>query len=434
MPQTRKPFAENIDILFGELELAIQWGRPSILLAIHKSQLSKSRAEAALADRLKKLGQGVRQIEVNSGSPDVAHEILRSNDLDRTVFFISNVDWGGAEDGKETYKALNLYRELFVENKIRAVFWLTMNEAVNLPNHAPDFWAFRHQVVEFESARAFKARNLPVGILLWHEQDSSGPADQTRDKIRAREKLLDELPGRPESLATRLELLYGLAQLYWGLGESTKAFQLLSSGASLAENDQLGRIRSWLMNGLVIIHYEQREFRRCEEMLNDLLGQAQTDGVLLLNLCATLCTLGKNQEAISAGRKAVELEPASPRIWNRLGYVYVSMGKPDEAVPFFKQAIELSPKDVGFHESLSVCLSVMGLQDEALVEIRAARSIAGESDALAPVYEEAILDKQDEAIQLLRPLIDSAQVAKFDLQRNPNLHLLLDDDQLQGIM
>jgi tetratricopeptide (TPR) repeat protein len=42
-----------------------------------------------------------------------------------------------------------MHREYLVEGNIKAIFWLTLNEGKQLARFSPDFWAFRHKVVEF---------------------------------------------------------------------------------------------------------------------------------------------------------------------------------------------------------------------------------------------------------------------------------------------
>jgi hypothetical protein len=179
MPPRINKFEETINILFEELKLAIQWNRPSLLLAIHKSEPSQYKAKTALENKLKHIGKSVVNIEVNSASSDVAHFILRTEvDADNKIFSISNLDWDRGENGKDAYRSLNLYRELFIENKLKAVFWLTVNEGINLPKYAPDFWAFRHRVVEFASIHGYKKINPAVGILIWHIQRFSWSSER----------------------------------------------------------------------------------------------------------------------------------------------------------------------------------------------------------------------------------------------------------------
>src|ERR1700690_4431301 len=92
--QNIKSFDENIELLFQELELAIKWERPSILLAIHKSKFGQDKAARTLEKKLDKLGQKVINIIVNNDNPDVPHTILATPGRNQTVFFVSNIDWG----------------------------------------------------------------------------------------------------------------------------------------------------------------------------------------------------------------------------------------------------------------------------------------------------------------------------------------------------
>ena len=198
-PQHGKSFTENLDILFNELVLATQWGRPSVLLAVNKSKFGQEKAEKALEVRLKKQGLEIARIVVNDQRPDAPALIQQAGS--RPVFFISNLDWGGGEQGLQAYHALNMQRELFVENRIKAVLWLTTAEAANLARHAPDFWAFRHRVVEFVSQRSPAAIKLPAGVLLWDAQTTVEIFDSPEAGNRARQDLLARLPRTMEALS-----------------------------------------------------------------------------------------------------------------------------------------------------------------------------------------------------------------------------------------
>jgi hypothetical protein len=146
MPETSvqhgRGFDDNLDILFDEIALAAQWGRPSLLLAVHKSKFGQEKADKELERRLDEAGFQVARIAISD------RRSIRAVDAQapgaRPVFFISNIDWGGGEEGRQAYRALNLHRELFVEEAIKAVFWLTINEAANLPRYrflgVPPVW------------------------------------------------------------------------------------------------------------------------------------------------------------------------------------------------------------------------------------------------------------------------------------------------------
>lgn len=156
MPVSRKTaelFEEGVMTLLEELQLAIQWGRPSILLAVAPLGKTRQRAQDELAARLGRLGQGIEHFRVGVRKHDVVLEVLNLPRREKTVFYVSGVGRGGGQQGQNAYKSLNIRRELLVDHKIRMVLWLTPAEALALPARAPDFWAFRHRVVEFGRMR-----------------------------------------------------------------------------------------------------------------------------------------------------------------------------------------------------------------------------------------------------------------------------------------
>ncbi len=56
-PEAVMSFDERIDILAKELELAIKWQRPCVLLVVYSSEYVRSDVEAALENHLFDLGQ-----------------------------------------------------------------------------------------------------------------------------------------------------------------------------------------------------------------------------------------------------------------------------------------------------------------------------------------------------------------------------------------
>src|SRR3972149_3542826 len=126
MHPTRKPeleysFDERLDILFSEIELALKWDRPSILLAIYSSEFVRFDAEIALQTRLNELGRGVTRFQVNEELFDIPWQLSQHPDHQTNVFFVSGLQWGGGEDRLNAYRALNIRREYFVDYRLRAV-------------------------------------------------------------------------------------------------------------------------------------------------------------------------------------------------------------------------------------------------------------------------------------------------------------------------
>ena len=336
MLKSSKSFDENMRTLSGELELAIRWKRPSILLAVCKSKLSQNKAENALEKSAQKLGQGIVRINVDEKRADVAQLIFENGSVDKSIFFVSNLDQGGGHDGKNAYRILNIYRELFVEQMVRCVFWLTLSEASNLPKFAPDFWAFRHRVIEFASSHGLTETSLPAGVLIWHIQDSTDSLQDLRQKAKFREELLNQLPDQTESVLAKIELLGALGYLYWRLGENDRAWKSLNKGILLAEKDELSQVKSSLLNGLAILLYEKKEYQEAAVIFTKILEKESQDGLLWMNLAVISSALGKNGEAVVQGHKALRLVSTDARLWNTMGHLYIWMGKIDEAISFFK--------------------------------------------------------------------------------------------------
>jgi hypothetical protein len=145
-----EPFEDRIGILFSELELAAKWQRPSIILAVYSSEFVRADADVTLVNHLHALGQSAYHIKIeNQNHADVSRFISDLGDKENVVFFVEGLRWGTNQDDYHAYHMLNNHREFFLENRIRIVFWLTEKEALDFAHYAPDYWTFRHRVVEF---------------------------------------------------------------------------------------------------------------------------------------------------------------------------------------------------------------------------------------------------------------------------------------------
>jgi uncharacterized protein with GYD domain len=148
-----KAFKQGMASLMDEIQLALHWSRPSILVAVHKGSTGQAKARAQLKKDIEAGGVKVRTMGVDKGNLNVVQSILKNPDRANSVFFITGIEKNGETERHTIYRALNFQRELLVENRIVLVLWLAMREAAELPAYAPDFWAFRHRVVEFAPDR-----------------------------------------------------------------------------------------------------------------------------------------------------------------------------------------------------------------------------------------------------------------------------------------
>lgn len=302
-PELVESFKERIDLLFEELSFAIQWQRPSILLAFHDLKDVRETVELVLENRLAEIGQQVVRFKVNEKRFDIPLTLSKRPDRDRAVYFVTDLFLGGGKDGANAYRALNIRREFFVDYAIRAIFWLSKDEAVKLSHHAPDFWAFRHRVVEF-----YDPANPELFAISSHElsKRTREPSVQPEDhdeQITQNEALLDKLPERAETLSRRLDLLLVLSNLYLEKQAYDQSIRRSRQGIFIAKqsND----------TGLLAKFWE--------------------------NLGRIYLELGQPTRAIRACWKAVRFNPQDAGPWIGLEQAYLVQGRVESARSVFRK-------------------------------------------------------------------------------------------------
>jgi tetratricopeptide (TPR) repeat protein len=321
-----------------------------------------------------------------------------------------------------------------VENQIKVVFWLTPSEAANLPRFAPDFWSFRHRVIEFIARRTLGKVTLPAGVLIWQVQDSIDSFDPPETRIAAREQILAKLPRTNESLSTRIDLLYNIGYLYWVQGNSDRASKAFTEGLNLAKDYDLPQIRSKLLNGKAVIYYEEAHYDRAMELYKQAIVNNTEENSLLINLSATSCALGRNQQAITISKRALRMNSTDAKIWNRLGYIYCAMQKFDEALSCFTKAAELAPQAAAYQESLAIAYSLINRLDESTRLLGIARKLPGHgATSRFDIYEEAFSGNTDKALDLLQKDLEADQISTIEVRRDPNFNLIFEPDQLEAV-
>jgi hypothetical protein len=131
---------------------------------------------------------------------------------------------------------LNMHREYFIEGNIKAIFWLTINEARQLSRFSPDFWSFRHKVVEFSDLPATQYDFKPKSSEHLLHFLYSNSTNEFLDLINTAERLylfgcFDEailsfrktLRKYPEERAINLQI----AEIYLSMGRKSAAVRIL---------------------------------------------------------------------------------------------------------------------------------------------------------------------------------------------------------------
>jgi serine/threonine protein kinase/tetratricopeptide (TPR) repeat protein len=103
-----------------------------------------------------------------------------------------------------------------------------------------------------------------------------------------------------------------------------------------------------------------------------------------------LMVMGRNEEAISEAKRAVELDPLSLVINEQLGDALFRAGRVDEAIEQLKKAVQLDPNFPNAHWDLALAYAQKKIYSEAAVEWETAMKLRGEGPlaaALADAYK-----------------------------------------------
>jgi hypothetical protein len=302
-PDRVESFKERIDLLFEELTFAIQWQRPSILLAFHDSKDVRDTVELVLESRLVGIGQQVVQFKVNERHFDIPLLLSKRPNRDHTVYFVTGLIQGGGKDGANAYRALNIRREFFVDYAIRAILWLSKDEAVKLSRHAPDFWAFRHRVVEFYDPADPEFFAISAHELSIRTREPSVQPEDHDEQITQHEALLDKLPECAGTLSRRLDLLFVLSNLYLEKQAYDQSIRRSRQGIIIAKQSNDTELLAKFWENLGRIYLE----------------------------------LGQPTRAIRAYWKAVRFNPQDAGPWTGLEQTYLVQGRVESARSVFRK-------------------------------------------------------------------------------------------------
>src|SRR5690242_246490 len=188
-------FDERVEILTRELELAIQWNRPSLLLVLYNSEYVRADVESALENFLIESGLKVARIDLNEkAGAQVIQYMHELPNLENVVFFFTGSKRQPLEQ-VGLFMELNHHKDILNTKKIKFVFWLTQSEITRLAFCAPELWSARQRVVEFvDSPKPEQILQTAIETSWIGTGEFAESFDDTEDKISLRESYLNELP------------------------------------------------------------------------------------------------------------------------------------------------------------------------------------------------------------------------------------------------
>ncbi len=365
--QVTSSFNERLDILAEELELAVKWQRPCILLLVYSSEFVKADVEAALENCLLDLGQRSVHLGVKDRDPaNIVPFFKEFRDPESSVYVIDGMRWGKGDDTL-AYSTLSLQREYFVERQIRAVFWLTQTEIAKLAHAVPDFWAYRHRVVEFvESPKAEQVLQQALDSAWQGTGEYTAEYGDTDAKISLRESLLTELPKGEEAISIRGNLLLTLGVLNWRKGDFERADEQLQEALQITTKIQDNWFEAECFNALALIKSSTQRIDEAIDAYKQAI-QLAPDQIFAWNNLGNLCAkIGRNDEAMIAFRKALEGNSRDSIAWNGLANLHFKLGYVDDAIAAYRKASQYSPTFAQPWNGLGDVYASIGRTDEAL--------------------------------------------------------------------
>ncbi len=367
-----KHFTEQVDQLITEIEFALQWEGPIIMLAIYRSAHVFEDAEASLSTYLAALDQELIPIRVRSDSANIAGSIAERRGENR-IYSIADLSLGGGDNDADAYRALNLHREYFIDENIRCIVWLTEKEARQLSLIAPDFWAFRHRVVDLIGERATPKRSTSFQGLTWIEWPWHIFENDFDAALAYRDEMLRELPDQPETIQMRVNLFGEIAGLFVQQEDWEGALDTIKQGITGLPENTFPELEAPLYIGLAIILIQLEDYEQAYAALEkaDSLG-LDTEHFLVL-LAQGKRLLGRRSDALDDINKAIRRDPGLASAWNECGNIYADLGRITQAQKAYQKAIEHSSDQVQPLLNMSALLASINRLDEALKLIKTAQ-------------------------------------------------------------
>jgi len=366
LAETSLPLEEGVRFLTGDLERAHRFDKAVLLFALYRAETTRAQAEAMLEAQLRQAGLKVRRVYITPEGEERDLPLwLKWHPPDGdTVIFVYDL----RKAFPDALQYLNYRREIFAEERVRVVFWVLEEEARRLALEAPDFWAFRTQVLEFlEVPPPMRRAEIARGLAWWgwhgvpYAYESPEEIDE---RITLRERLLKDLP--QDALAARGELHYTLAALYSFRGDHDRAISSVQRALELAERVGNRHLEMGAHNGLGNVYDDLGRYDDAIAEYERAIELDPKDAYPHNGLGSVYYEVGHYEEAIAEYKRAIELDPKFALPHNGLGSVYYELGRHDEAIAEYERAIELDPTDGGFYYNLGNAYVELERQEEAI--------------------------------------------------------------------
>ncbi len=366
-------FDEQIEVIWEELKLSIQWNRPSLLLVVYNSEYVRADAETVLKNYLIGRGQKIINIQMDK-TPDISFTFLlrKFQTAESHIFFIH----GSTPEHRAILAQLGTHNDILTRKKIRLVLWLTAKGLADLAHNAPDLWESRQHVIEFLDAPNSEHSLQDAVESAWQGTgEYANSFEDTEEKISLNESLLTGLPEKAESTSTRAKLLLTLGILNWRNGDFEKADELLRDAAQAAIQLEDNWFEAECFNAIALVKFAQGKNDEAIEAYKQAIEIAP-EQIFVWNNLGNLCLkIMRNDEAMLAFQKTLNHNPKDPIAWSGLGTVYYRIGYVDDSIAAYRKAIEYAPLLASPWAGLGDAYVTIGSDPDAIIAYQKAIEI-----------------------------------------------------------
>jgi hypothetical protein len=347
-----------------EVEMAIHWDRPSLLLLAYDDLMQFRLFIYQLVASINILGLEAVFVPVTPETYDIPLLLRAEPDRDKKVFIITSLDNGGGMEIGHAYKALNIRRELLIEDKVKAIFCLNRTESIKLPTNALDFWVFRHRSFELPplKTKIEKERIITNAVEnLYLESISADPflpmieIDNKFSEMRISESPLNNF------------LIRTAAYLHSGI-TSEKSDDLIAFGNELIE--QIPQASDHILLIQNLIHQRQKKFLAIIENYCKLIHPEVLSAAIRNSVALAFVEVGEKQKAIIVLENALANRYKSKENFESLISLYMQAGEKVKAKNVAEVSIKAGYKTAHVFHSLFLIEKERGNMSAAKKHLR----------------------------------------------------------------